>query len=277
MGKRDRRRPTRARRREAASAASFFAPSPDELGLRPLPSPDEAAGSGSLLVAAMSQELRTPMNTILGYAHLLLDDAGPSLTSQQREDLRQLQASAVRLARAIDAVIELSRLESGRSELAVESTDMIALAAEARRRIVAANGGDAVRITLTHDAGPLCADVDPMRFLDALVAIGRDLLQLSPNRALAITLQRDGADCVVAIAAEPEADMAATRQPARRPAAALPWGAPALDIAAAALLVELLGGALAVEAEPDVGSRVILRLPRTPEERRPLGSREASE
>jgi signal transduction histidine kinase len=276
VGKRDRRRQTRARRRDAA-AASFFAPSPDELGLRPLPPPDQAvANARPLLISAISQELRTPLNAIVGYAHLLLADTDQPVTPQQRDDLRQLQASADRLARAIDSVIELARLECGRSHLAIESTDMIVLGAEARLRIIAAAHVATSRIRLVHDPDLICADVDPMRFLDALVAIGRDLLQLSPNRSLTINVRRTDVDCVVAIAAERD-ENAAARPTTRRPAAALPWGTPALDIAAAARLVELLGGAIAVEADSDIGSRVVMRVPLTPDERRPLGSREARE
>ncbi len=260
------RRTTPARRRDAVAAAAFFAPSPDDLGLRPLAASADAASRRSLLITAMSQELRTPMNAILGYAHLLLEDRSQQLTSQQREDIRQLQTSAKRLAHAIDDVIELTRLECGRVELAIESTDMVALAAEARRRVLASTALADDRITLSHAEGPICADVDPMRLLDACVAIVRDLLRLSPNRPLTIAIVRDGADCEVTIGAEPDAEPA-TRRPARRPAEALPWGAPALDIAAAARLVELLHGSFAVEGNPDAGSRVIMRLPLTPNER----------
>ncbi|HET7094007.1 MAG TPA: HAMP domain-containing sensor histidine kinase [Thermomicrobiales bacterium] len=275
MGRRNRRRPTQTRRR-AASAASFFAPSPDDLGLRPLTADADAANARALLIAAMSQELRTPLNAIIGYVHLL-GDPSQSLTSQQREDVRQLQASAGRLARAIDRVIELARLECGRIELAIETTDLTTLADAARRRAIAATGVEDARIALVHDGLPLCADVDPMRLLDALAAIVRHLLRLSPGWPLAIVVRRAGADAVVSIAAEPSAASAMGRRSARRPAGSLPWGEPALDIAAAARLVELLGGSVAVEADPDVGSRFVMRLPVTRNEPPRLGSPAASE
>jgi signal transduction histidine kinase len=220
--------------------------------------------------------LRTPMNAILGYVHLLLLDSGQSLTPQQRDDLRQVQASGRRLARAIDAVIELLRLECGRVALAIESTDLTALAAEARRHAIAATGVAADRVALVHDGEALRADIDPMRLGGALAAIVRHLILLSPRQPLTIAVRRADGDGVIAIAAEPEPNPLG-RRPTRRPAAALPSGAPALDIAAASRLVELLGGAMAVDADPAIGSRVTIRVPLTSEEPPPLGRQEASE
>jgi two-component system, sensor histidine kinase and response regulator len=76
----------------------------------------EAANrSKSQFLANMSHEIRTPMNAVLGMATLLKKTA---LDSRQRGLLDQLGASARLLLGIIDDILDLSRIEAGKLELA---------------------------------------------------------------------------------------------------------------------------------------------------------------
>ena len=69
----------------------------------------------SAFLAAMSHELRTPLNGILGFAHLLLQDAG--LNARQRRGLGIIKSSGDHLLTLINDVLDLSRIEAGRLDL----------------------------------------------------------------------------------------------------------------------------------------------------------------
>ncbi|HEY1535138.1 MAG TPA: ATP-binding protein, partial [Polyangiaceae bacterium] len=83
---------------------------------------ERASSAKSTFLATMSHEIRTPMNAILGYAQLLLRDAG--LSSSQREQVNIILASGEHLLTLINDVLEMSRIESGRAELAPEPFEL---------------------------------------------------------------------------------------------------------------------------------------------------------
>ncbi|MCC7543070.1 MAG: response regulator [Deltaproteobacteria bacterium] len=69
----------------------------------------------SVFLANMSHEIRTPMNAILGYAQLLRRDR--ALSDDQRSKLDVIQASGNHLLTLINDVLEMSKIEAGRTTL----------------------------------------------------------------------------------------------------------------------------------------------------------------
>ncbi|NEQ33832.1 MAG: PAS domain S-box protein [Leptolyngbya sp. SIO4C5] len=69
----------------------------------------------SIFLANMSHELRTPMNAILGFAQLMERD--DSLSLRQRESLAIINRSGEHLLDLINDVLEMSKIEAGRTTL----------------------------------------------------------------------------------------------------------------------------------------------------------------
>ncbi|NTU60063.1 MAG: response regulator [Deltaproteobacteria bacterium] len=91
----------------------------------------EAARIKARFFANMSHELRSPMNSIIGYAELLLDGLDGPLNDEQRGSLAKILASSRHLLKLINDVLDLSKLEAGRMELQVEPFSVRALVREA--------------------------------------------------------------------------------------------------------------------------------------------------
>jgi signal transduction histidine kinase/CheY-like chemotaxis protein len=72
-------------------------------------------------LAVMSHEIRTPLNGIQGLATLLLDTP---LSDKQHRYATDLRASATILANVINDVLDLSKIESGMSEVDVTEFDL---------------------------------------------------------------------------------------------------------------------------------------------------------
>jgi len=70
----------------------------------------------------MSHELRTPLNAILGFAQLL--QRSPGLSPQQLENLQTISRSGEHLLALINDVLEMSRIEAGRTLLEEEVFDL---------------------------------------------------------------------------------------------------------------------------------------------------------
>jgi len=86
---------------------------------------ESANTAKSVFLANMSHEIRTPMNAILGYAQLLRSDAG--LNEAQYKRLDVIRSSGDHLLSLLDDVLEMSRIESGRTALSLEHFDFHAL------------------------------------------------------------------------------------------------------------------------------------------------------
>lgn len=84
----------------------------------------------SEFVASMSHELRTPLNHIIGYNDLVLDGAFGKLNDEQANALERVQRSSRGLLGMIEAVLNLSRLESGALRIEPVRTDVAAVFSE---------------------------------------------------------------------------------------------------------------------------------------------------
>ena len=77
---------------------------------------------------AMSHELRTPLSAIKGAAELLLDD---ELPPTQRHFVQTIHRNTDRLSRLVTDLLDLSKLEAGRTELRPARADLNEIAADA--------------------------------------------------------------------------------------------------------------------------------------------------
>jgi signal transduction histidine kinase/CheY-like chemotaxis protein len=69
------------------------------------------------LVANVSHEFRTPINSILGLSRLLLDRTDGDLTSEQETQIEFIRTNAETLRGLIDDVLDLSKIEAGKVSL----------------------------------------------------------------------------------------------------------------------------------------------------------------
>ncbi len=89
---------------------------------------EEANRLKSEFLAHMSHELRTPLNAIIGFSELLIDGVLGKITQRQKKCLNDILASGQHLLNLINEVLDLSKIESGKTELRLTNftlTDII--------------------------------------------------------------------------------------------------------------------------------------------------------
>lgn len=78
---------------------------------------DAANRAKSDFLSNMSHELRTPLNSIVGFSELMRDGMAGTLTDTQKDFLNDIWESGKHLLRLINDILDLSKIESGKTEL----------------------------------------------------------------------------------------------------------------------------------------------------------------
>jgi len=78
----------------------------------------------SEFLSSMSHELRTPLNSIIGFSSVLLGPSGDPLSPDQRMALEKVLKNGKHLLQLINDILDISKLESGRMMLSVETEDI---------------------------------------------------------------------------------------------------------------------------------------------------------
>src|SRR5207247_5741690 len=113
--------------------------------------------------AAVSHELRSPLNAILGFADILATEVDGPLTPSAREEVEQIRGSGAHLLELISDILEFSALESGQLKLTRAQVDLTQLAGEVVRESQGLlSDKPQVQLRLAGEPGVL-ADADARR------------------------------------------------------------------------------------------------------------------
>jgi signal transduction histidine kinase len=75
----------------------------------------------SEFIGTMSHELRSPLNVVIGYVDLLLDEDMGAISAEQREALERVRQHALQLLDLIQEALDINRLEAGLLPLDLET------------------------------------------------------------------------------------------------------------------------------------------------------------
>jgi signal transduction histidine kinase len=76
------------------------------------------------VIASISQELRQPMSSIVGYTDLLMGESVGILGALQRKFIERIKASTERIGGLVDDLIQVTNLETGKVEFKPEPIDL---------------------------------------------------------------------------------------------------------------------------------------------------------
>ena len=222
-------------------------------------------------LAAMSHELKTPLNAVLGFSEIIRDEMlGPIGNGAYREYAGDIHASGARLLSVINDVLDVSRLEGGLLTIEAQPQSALDLAESA---IALARGitRDQRRIEIDVPDNLPSLHVDPRRLAQALGNLLANALKFTPETGRIRISARRQIDGSLHLLVEdtgigmPEETIAQALEPFRQLDGSLArrFEGTGLGLSIAKALAELHGGGLSVKSAVGEGTAVTIMLPAT--------------
>ena len=164
------------------------------LALRDVTSIRKTDGIKSGLISTVSHELKTPLTSVRLAIHALLSEKLGPLTPKQIEMLAAAREDSDRLYRIIENLLDISRMEAGRSELELipVNTEQIILDAVEKMRTSYLAKGTALTTDVPGDIPPVLADTFRLESVFANL-LNNALRNTPPGGQVTVSAQAEGA------------------------------------------------------------------------------------
>ncbi len=225
----------------------------------------EANLAKSRFLSNMSHELRTPLNGILGFSELLLEQLDQPA---QIECAEAVVASGRRLLRMIEAVLELSALESGSRQLVIALSPLSELLEQALAPHRAQAAAKHIALTLVlQDGLPALLPCDRSKLVRVLDILLENAIEFTHVGHVTLRVSQETGTCRFEVADSGPGITAALQagifdkfsQADDGPSRAR--SGPGLGLATAARLAAVMNTAITLQSAPGKGSVFCLRLP----------------
>jgi PAS domain S-box-containing protein len=235
---------------------------------------DTANQAKSTFLANMSHELRTPLNAVIGFSELLEQEIFGELNTKQRTYVKNVLVSGRHLLQLVNDILDISKVEAGRMDLAYERTPIGSIVDVVRSVIIAVAAKKGIELDVDVPATLPEVHIDPGRIKQVLYNLIANAIKFTPRGGTVRVSARaeprhvvvQVADTGVGIAKEDLPRLFREFEQLPQANGVRPEGT-GLGLALTRRLVELHGGKVSVESELGKGSTFSVYLPlKSPDE-----------
>lgn len=151
---------------------------------------EAASHAKNRFLTNMSHEFRTPLNSVLGFTSVLLEEAS-GLSARHRSFLERIQTNGRDLLFLVNDILDLARIESGQTDLAHEPVDLAELVAAVvtRLELQAQQKGLEIRTELAAPVTTLTTDA--RRLKQVLVNIVGNAVKFTDSGHITVRVVAD--------------------------------------------------------------------------------------
>ena len=219
-------------------------------------------------LSTASHELKTPLTSVIGYAEILNQHDAILKTEQRREFVHRLHVEAQHLLNLIEDILDLTRLETGKIELnrsTLSLTHLAQTAAETSRPLAKKRN---VVIVEEYDDSVESVWLDEVKIRQALVNLIVNAIKYSPEggevkvqtRAIESAVLVEVSDAGPGVPTGTDSQIFALFGQGLRPSTKSTSGL-GIGLHLVKRIVELHGGDVGVDSNPDQGSTFWIRIP----------------
>jgi signal transduction histidine kinase len=232
-------------------------------------SAEEANRAKSEFLANMSHELRTPLNAIIGFSSIIRSEMlGKVSIPRYREYAGDIHASGEHLLAIINDILDLSKVEAGKYELAEQDFDADEIMTAALRLVREKVERSDIELRIIPPSGLVQLSADRRALLQVLINLLANALKFTEAGRIVLSGElSDGGGFVYSVA-----DTGIGMTPAQIKIALQPFGqiqnaltraqsGTGLGLPLSDRMVRLHGGWLEIQSTPGQGTRVNVHLP----------------
>jgi signal transduction histidine kinase len=254
------------------SAATTELATQNELLRRQALALEHASAAKSRFLASISHEFRTPLNAILGYTWMLLQNMGGEMIAEHRRMVGKIDSNSRNLAALINNVLDISRIEADQIVIELTTFAVEPLVREVIDELETVIVASSVPVQCEVSGEPPALRSDRQKVKQVLVNLLSNALKFTAQGAIRIDVALDrerGTWCIAVhdtgpgiAAADRERIFEAFEQAG--PPGTVSAGS-GLGLAICRRLSRLLGGDVTVDSTPGNGSTFALTLPLEPQ------------
>ena len=220
----------------------------------------------SEFLANMSHELRTPLNAVIGFSDLLLEDRA-ALSPTQQQWIADIQESGKHLLTLINRVLDLAKIEAGRTSFEFEAVDPADMVASAKTLVVPSAKKKSIEVGVVEEqCGAAWADRSHLH--QVMLNLLANAVKFSPEGAaveIGYTQENDQArfwvkDQGPGIDEETQRRLFEPFYQAESPLVKKHEGT-GLGLAISRKLIEGMGGRIGLQSAPGAGATFFFTLP----------------
>lgn len=147
---------------------------------------EQAMGVRNRFYASMSHELRTPINAVIGYSTLLIDNIYGPLNDKQREGLQRTLKAARHLLELVNDVLDLSKIEAGKIELALQPVNIPLLIEDLFVTVRPLADEYGSELSFQHDSDSLTINTDPRRVRQILLNLLSNAIKFGRKKPIEV-------------------------------------------------------------------------------------------
>lgn len=228
---------------------------------------DEARRQKEEFAMAISHELRTPINLIIGFSEMIVNDPREDVPPALARDVETIYRNAGHLSTLVDDILDLGRLDARRLGLVKRWCALPSIVDEAVQAVrgLYDNAGLQMRVEIPPGLPPLF--LDPTRLRQVLINLLTNAVRYVEEGHVAVRAHSEGSDTVVevvdtgiGIAAE---DLPHVFERFHQTGHACRRGGFGLGLTVSKQLIEMHGGSMWVTSTVNRGTTFSFTLPRT--------------
>lgn len=155
----------------------------------------EADRLKSIFLASMSHELRTPLNSIIGFTGIILQGMAGEINEEQKRQLTMVKQSANHLLDLINDLLDISKIEAGKVELAPEDFRLEELVREVVGSFTPAIGEKDLQLVTDAPEG-IALFTDRRRLKQVLVNLVGNAVKYTDRGKIKVTARSIGGERV---------------------------------------------------------------------------------